>query len=82
MAQRNGIGTFPRQVMNRFPLPPLAEEGGLNDTPLRENFTERVLAYCCWPEMLDAESTPDSVIPVPAARVGKFDTAHKPTRET
>jgi hypothetical protein len=43
MAQRNGTGMFPREVMNRFPLLPLEEEGRLNDMPLRENFIERVL---------------------------------------
>jgi uncharacterized protein YbbK (DUF523 family) len=42
MAQRNGTGMFPREVMNRFPLLPLEEEGRLNDMPLRENFIERV----------------------------------------
>ena len=38
MAQRNGTGMLPREVMNRFPLLPLEEEGRLNDMPLRENF--------------------------------------------
>ena len=42
MVQRNGTGMFPREVMNRFPLLPLEEEGRLNDMPLRENFIERV----------------------------------------
>ena len=53
MAQKNGTGMFPREVMNRFPLLSLEEEGRLNDLPLRENFIERVLpvekrdrAYC------------------------------------
>ena len=39
------IGKFPREVMNRFPLLPLEEEGRLNEMPLRENFIERVFAY-------------------------------------
>jgi hypothetical protein len=43
MAQRNGTGMFPREVMKRLPLLPLEEEGRLNDMPLRENFIERVL---------------------------------------
>jgi hypothetical protein len=42
MAQRNGTGMFPREVMKRFPLLPLEEEGRLNDTGLRENFIERI----------------------------------------
>ena len=42
MAQRNGTGMFPREVMNRFPLLLLEEEGRPNDMPLRENFVERI----------------------------------------
>jgi uncharacterized protein YbbK (DUF523 family) len=38
MAQRNGTGMFPREVMDQFPLLPLEEEGWLNDMALRENF--------------------------------------------
>jgi len=36
MAQRNGTGMFPREVMNRFPLLPIEEEGQLDDMPPRE----------------------------------------------
>ncbi len=71
MAQRNGTGMFPREVMNRFPLLPLEEEGRLNDMPLRENFIERVFAYYRWTEMLDKEPTPGGLV--------KFHTAHKLT---
>ena len=51
MAQRNGTGMFPREVVQKprggfcrthFPLLPLEEEGRLNDMPLRNNFVERV----------------------------------------
>ena len=45
MAQRNGTGMFPREVMKRFPLQPLEEEGQLNDMPLRENFIEQVYVH-------------------------------------
>jgi hypothetical protein len=38
MAQRNGTGMFPREVMDQFPLLPLEEGGWLNDMALRENF--------------------------------------------
>jgi uncharacterized protein YbgA (DUF1722 family) len=62
---------FPREVMNRFPLLPLEEEGRLNDLPLRENFIERVFAYYRWTEMLDKEGTPGGLV--------KFHTAHKLT---
>lgn len=71
MAQRNGTGMFPREVMNRFPLLPLEEEGRLNDMPLRENFIERVFAYYRWTRMLDQESTPSGLV--------NFHTAHKLT---
>jgi uncharacterized protein YbgA (DUF1722 family) len=79
MAQRNGTGMFPRQVMNRIPLLPVEEEGRLSDMPLRENFIERVFAYYRWTEMLNQEPTPGGLVPVPAVRAGKFHTAHKLT---
>ena len=79
MAQKNGTGMFPREVMNRVPLLPLEEEGRLNDMPLRENFIERVFrrpepgegAYYRWTRMLDEEPTPGGLV--------KFHTAHKLT---
>ena len=73
MAERNGTGMFPREVMSRFPLLPLEEEGRLNDMPLRENFIERVFAYYRWTQMLDGEPTPGGLV--------KFHTAHRVTRE-
>jgi hypothetical protein len=71
MTQRNGTGMFPREVMNRFPLLPLEEEGRLNDMPLRENFIERLFAYYRWTETLDKGSTAGGLV--------KFHTAHKLT---
>ena len=71
MAQRNGTGMFPREVMNRFPLLPLEEEGRLNDMPLRENCIELVFAYYRWTEMLDREPTPGGLV--------RFHSAHKLT---
>jgi uncharacterized protein YbgA (DUF1722 family) len=71
MAQRNGTGMFPREVMKRIPLLPIEEEGRLNDMPLRENFIERVFAYYRWTRMLDEEPTPGGLV--------KFHTAHKLT---
>ena len=62
---------FPREVMKRFPLPPLEEEGRLNDMPLRENFIEPVFAYYRWTQMLGKEATPGGLV--------KFHTAHKLT---
>jgi uncharacterized protein YbgA (DUF1722 family) len=71
MAQRNGAGMFPREVMNRFPLLPLEEEGRLNDMPLRENFIERVFAYYRWTELLKTDPTPGGLV--------RFHTAQKLT---
>lgn len=40
-----GSGLFAREVMRRYPLLPIEEEGRLHDAGLRENFLERVFAY-------------------------------------
>jgi uncharacterized protein YbgA (DUF1722 family)/uncharacterized protein YbbK (DUF523 family) len=76
MAQRNGTGMFPREVMRRFPLLPLEEDGRLNDMPLRENFIERVFAYQRWTQMLDARTGGPGRTAGPLVR---FHTAHKLT---
>ena len=62
MAQTNGTGMFPREVMNRFPLLPLEEEGRLNDMPLRENFIERIFAYYRWAHPLEKDPTPGGLV--------------------
>ncbi len=71
MPRRTGTGIFPREVMNRFPLLPLEEEGRLNDMALRENFIERVFAYYRWTELLRNDPTPGGLV--------RFHTAHKLT---
>jgi uncharacterized protein YbgA (DUF1722 family)/uncharacterized protein YbbK (DUF523 family) len=68
---RVGTGIFPREVMKRFPLLPLEEEGRLHDMHLRENFIDRVFAYYRWARFLDQEPTPGGLI--------AFHTAHKLT---
>jgi uncharacterized protein YbgA (DUF1722 family) len=77
MAQRSGTGMFPREVMNRFPLLPLEEEGRLNDMPLRENFIERVFAYYRWTRMLDDYRTGSPRRT--ASPLVRFHTVHKLT---
>ncbi len=52
MPQRNGIGLFAAALLERFPLLPGEEEGRLHDTPIRENFVERVFAYHRWKTFL------------------------------
>jgi uncharacterized protein YbgA (DUF1722 family) len=71
MAARTGTGIFPRELMNRFPLLPLEEEGRLNDMPLRENFIERIFAHYRWTELLESDPTPGGLV--------RFHTAHKLT---
>lgn len=45
MAHRTGVGFFSAELLQRFPLLPVEEEGRLHDPWLRENFVERVFAY-------------------------------------
>jgi uncharacterized protein YbgA (DUF1722 family)/uncharacterized protein YbbK (DUF523 family) len=71
MPQRVGTGIFPREVMNRFPLLPVEEEGRLHDMRLRENFIERVFIYYRWTRLLEEDPTPGGLV--------RFHTAHKLT---
>ncbi len=45
---KSGTGLFARMFMERFPLLPVEDEGRLHDDSLRENFIERIFAYCRW----------------------------------
>ena len=71
MPSRTGTGIFPREVMKRFPLLPLEEEGRLHDMHLRENFIDRVFAYYRWTNLLDGDPTPGGLV--------RFHTTHKMT---
>ena len=71
MPGRVGTGIFPREVMNRFPLLPLEEEGRLHDMRLRENFIERIFVYYRWTCLLEEDPTPGGLV--------RFHTAHKLT---
>jgi uncharacterized protein YbgA (DUF1722 family)/uncharacterized protein YbbK (DUF523 family) len=71
MPSHIGTGIFPREVMKRFPLLPLEEEGRLHDMHLRENFIDRVFAYYRWTNVLEEDPTPGGLV--------KFHTAHKLT---
>jgi len=71
MPSKNGTGIFPREVMRRFPLLPLEEEGRLHDMHLRENFIDRVFAYYRWTNLLDENPTPGGLV--------RYHTAHKLT---
>jgi uncharacterized protein YbgA (DUF1722 family)/uncharacterized protein YbbK (DUF523 family) len=71
MPRRVGTGIFPREVMRRFPLLPLEEEGRLHDMHLRENFLDRIFAYYRWMRLLEQDPTPGELV--------RFHTAHKLT---
>jgi uncharacterized protein YbgA (DUF1722 family)/uncharacterized protein YbbK (DUF523 family) len=71
MPSRVGTGIFPREVMRRFPLLPLEEDGRLHDMGLRENFIDRIFVYCRWKRMLSQDPTPGGLV--------AFHTAHKLT---
>ena len=43
-----GSGIFAAEIMGRFPLLPIEEEGRLGDPGLRENFIQRVFIYHRW----------------------------------
>ena len=45
MPHKDGVGLFAAQLLRRFPLLPIEEEGRLHDARIRENFIERVFAY-------------------------------------
>lgn len=71
MPRRVGTGIFPREVMKRFPLLPLEEEGRLHDMRLRENFIERIFVHYRWTHLLEEDPTPGGLV--------RFHTAHKLT---
>jgi uncharacterized protein YbgA (DUF1722 family) len=48
MPENKGTGIFARELMARFPLLPVEEEGRLGDPGLRENFIQRVFIYHYW----------------------------------
>ncbi|MDG3086135.1 DUF523 and DUF1722 domain-containing protein [Vibrio hannami] len=43
-ADKNGVGLFTRELMNKMPWLPVEEDGRLNDPYLKENFVTRI--YC------------------------------------
>ncbi|MBN1485652.1 MAG: DUF523 and DUF1722 domain-containing protein [Chloroflexia bacterium] len=71
MPSHKGAGMFPREVMRRFPLLPLEEDGRLHDPKLRENFIDRIFVYQRWREMLRHDPGPGGLV--------QFHTAHKLT---
>ena len=70
-ATRDAQGLFARELVARFALLPVEEEGRLCDAPLRENFIERLFAYQRWLALLDEDATPKGLV--------AFHTSHKMT---
>lgn len=66
---KNGVGTFARVLMDRWPNLPVEEEGRLNDAVLRENFIQRVFCNHRWRGVLRRGSTRRDLV--------EFHTAHK-----
>ena len=53
--QKQGIGLFANALLIKFPDLPVEEEGRLSDPLIRENFIERVFAYCRWIQFLNTK---------------------------
>ena len=67
----HGVGLYARELMARFPLLPVEEEGRLHDAGLRENFIERIFVEVRWRKLLAEDPTPAGLV--------RFHTAHKMT---
>ena len=66
-----GRGLFAAELLRHFPDLPVEEEGRLTDPVLRENFVERLFAYCRLTELFIPGWKPKDLI--------RFHTAHKLT---
>lgn len=66
-----GRGLFAAELLRQFPDLPVEEEGRLTDPVLRENFVERLFAYCRLTELFTPGWKPKDLI--------RFHTAHKLT---
>lgn len=68
-ARRDASGLFAEELLTRWPLLPIEEDGRLNDARLRENFIERTFCRNRWRVMVARGLT--------RRRVIEFHTAHK-----
>ena len=66
---KSGQGLFAARLVERFPNMPIEEEGRLSDPRLRENFVERVFAYCRLRGLFGAQWNVGTLV--------RFHTAHK-----
>lgn len=68
---REGRGLFAQALTKALPHLPVEEDGRLNDTPLRENFIQRIFTMHRWHEFLRNDPTPKGLV--------AFHTCHKYT---
>jgi uncharacterized protein YbgA (DUF1722 family)/uncharacterized protein YbbK (DUF523 family) len=61
-AQTPGRGLYAREIIDAYPLLPVAESGRLCDPLLRENFVTRVFAYANWQKVKQAGLTAKNII--------------------
>lgn len=59
---REGTGLFAAELMRRFPLLPVEEQGRLNDPLLRENFVERIFVHRRFRDLLRDDPTPAALV--------------------
>ncbi|MEH6592292.1 MAG: DUF523 and DUF1722 domain-containing protein [Halioglobus sp.] len=62
MPERNGIGIYTAEILQKFPHLPVEEEGRLGDPGLRENFIKRVFLYKRWCQLLGSKPTRNDMV--------------------
>lgn len=61
-AEKNGVGLYTQQLMQRMPWLPIEEDGRLNDPVLRENFVARVFCLHDFYQSLGSQPTAGKVV--------------------
>lgn len=61
-AEKNGVGLYTQQLMQRMPWLPVEEDGRLNDPVLRENFITRVFCLNDFYQSLGSQPTAGKVV--------------------
>ena len=67
---KQGTGIFSAALQEAFPLLPVEEEGRLNDSPIRENFIERIFCYRRWKTQVQQKR-------ISRGTIVQFHTRHK-----
>ena len=67
---KQGTGIFSAAFQEAFPLLPVEEEGRLNDSPIRENFIERIFCYRRWKTQVQQQR-------ISRGTIVQFHTRHK-----